>query len=102
MRHRYSCLRGKTPMEVIVQEEYRPVLLGPNTKLPQIDDIPDGTIHLIRFIRSDRKLAIFGEKFEVSKELVYSYVRAAIVTEIHRLQVYHGDGRVHGFEYQTA
>lgn len=100
MRHRYSCLRGKTPMEVIAREDYQPVLLGPNTKLPQIDDIPDGTIHLIRFIRSDRKLDVFGEKFEVSKELVYSYVRAAIVTEIHRLQVYCGDELVHVFEYR--
>jgi len=87
-------------MEVIAREDYQPVLLGPNTKLPQIDDIPDGTVHLIRFIRSDRKLDIFGEKFEVSKELVYSYVRAAIVTEIHRLQVYCGDELVHVFEYQ--
>jgi hypothetical protein len=37
-----------------------------------IDHIPDGNISLIRFIRSDRKLDIFGEKFEVSKDLVYS------------------------------
>ena len=87
-------------MEVIAQEDYKPITLGPNTKLPKIDDIPDGTIYLIRFIRSDRKLDIFGEKFEVSKDLVYSYVRAAIVTEIHRLQVYHGKELVHVFEYR--
>ena len=52
-------------MEVIAQEDYKPITLGPNTKLPQIAHIPDGTIHLIRFIRSIRKLDIFGEKFEV-------------------------------------
>ncbi len=86
-------------MEVIAQEDYKPITLGPNTKLPQIDDIPDGTIHLIRFIRSDRKLDVFGEKFEVSKELVYLYVRAVIVTEVHRLQGYRGDALVHVFEY---
>lgn len=35
---------------------------------------------IIRFIRSDRKLDIFGEKFTVSKDLVYSCVKAVIVT----------------------
>ena len=76
--------------------------LGPNTKLPKIDYIPDGTIHLVRFVRSDRKLDIFGEKFEISKELVYSYVRAAIVTDVHQLQVYLGNDLVEIFEYRLS
>jgi putative transposase len=98
--HRYSCLKGKTPLEVIATEDFRPVTLGANTKLPVIDYIPDGNISLIRFIRSDRKLDIFGEKFEVSKDLVYSYLRAIIVTEIHVLQVYLGDELIQTFEYR--
>jgi hypothetical protein len=98
--HRYSCLNGKTPTEVIERERYTPVTLGLNTRMPKIKDIPDGTIHLIRFIRRNRKLDIFGEKFEVSKELVYSYVRAEIVTEAHQLRVYRGDDCMHVFEYQ--
>jgi putative transposase len=98
--HRYSCLKGKTPFEVISTEDFRPVTLGANTKLPVIDHIPDGNISLIRFIRSDRKLDIFGEKFEVSKDLVYSYLRAIIVTEIHALQVYLGDELIQTFEYR--
>jgi len=98
--HRYSCLKGKTPFEVIAIEDFRPVTLGANTKLPVIDYIPDGNISLIRFIRSDRKLDIFGEKFEVSKDLVYSYLRAIIVTEIHALQVYLGDELIQTFEYR--
>jgi hypothetical protein len=98
--HRYSCLKGKTPLEVIAAEDFRPVTLGANTKMPVIDYIPDGNISLIRFIRSDRKLDIFGEKFEVSKDLVYSYLRAIIVTEIHALQVYLGDELIQTFEYR--
>ena len=98
--HRYSCLKGKTPFEVIATEDFRPVTLGANTRLPVIDYIPDGNISLIRFIRSDRKLDIFGEKFEVSKDLVYSYLRAIIVTEIHALQVYLGDELIQIFEYR--
>lgn len=98
--HRYSCLKGRTPNEVVQQSEFKPAKLGPNTHLPQIDFIPEGNIILIRFIRSDRKLDVFGEKFLVSKELVYSYVKATIVTEIHTLQVYAGEELVESFEYR--
>ena len=45
---------------------------------------------------------VFGEKFKVSKSLVYSYVKAVIVTEIHRLQVYLGEELVDLFEYQLT
>jgi len=98
--HRYSCLKGKTPLEVIAAEEFRPITLGPNTRLPEIDYIPDGKISLIRFIRSDRKLDIFGEKFEVRKDFVYSYVRAMVITEIHALQVYLGHELVATLDYR--
>jgi putative transposase len=98
--HRYSYLKGKTPLEVIEADEFKPLTLGPNTRMPKLDFLPDGAISLIRFIRSDRILNIFGEKFEVSKNLVYSYVRAMIVTEIHTLQVYLGEDFVQSFEYR--
>ncbi len=98
--HRYSCLKGKTPVEAAKQSNHTPIKLGPNTKLPKIDVIPEGNIILIRFIRSDRKLDVFGEKFMVSKELVYSYVKAVIVTSIHTLQIYLGNELVETFEYR--
>ena len=98
--HRYSCLRGKTPLEVIESDAFEPLTLGPNTRMPKLNFLPDGTISLIRFIRSDRILNIFGEKFEVSKDLVYSYVQAMIVTEIYTLQVYLGEDFVQSFEYR--
>ena len=97
--HRYSCLNGKTPMEVIEKADFKPIKLGGNTKLPVLDTIPDGNIILIRFIRSDRILDIFGEKFKVSKSLVYSYVKAVIVTKIHTLQLYLGEELVDTFDY---
>lgn len=98
--HRYSCLKGKTPDEFTQSYEYEPITLGPNTKIPNLDYIPDGDIILIRFIRSDRMLDIFGEKFRVSKDLVYSYVKAVIVTKAHALQVYLGEEFVEAFDYQ--
>jgi len=100
--HRYSYLNNRTPLETIEREQFKPISLGPNTKLPKLNYIPDGNIILIRFIRSNRKLDIFGEIFEVPKSLVYSYVKAVIVTEIHQLQVYLGDELVTTFEYRLT
>ena len=100
--HRYSCLKGKTPNEFTQSDGFEPRALGPNTKLPTLDEIPDGNITVIRFIRSDRILDIFGEKLKVSKDLVYSYVKAIIVTEIHQLQLYQGDELAETFDYQLS
>ena len=70
------------PLEVIKKEGFKPDKIGDNTKLPDLDTVPDGNIILIRFTRSNRLLDIFGEKFKVSKSLIYTYVKAVIVTEI--------------------
>jgi putative transposase len=100
--HRYSCLNSRTPVEVLKASGFKPVTIGANTKLPHLDYSPDGNIILIRFIRSDRILDVFGEKFKVSKYLVYSYVKAVIVTSIHTLQIYLGDEFVESFAYDLA
>ena len=100
--HRYSYLKGKTPIEFIQSNGDEPLRLGANTKLPDLDSVPDGNIILIRFIRSNRILDIFGEKFKVSKSLVYSYVKAVIVTEIHRLHLYLDEELVDSFDYQLT
>jgi hypothetical protein len=100
--HRYSCLKGKTPLEEIQKDGFKPIKIGGNTKLPDLDTVPDGNIILIRFIRSDRLLDIFGEKFKVSNNLVYSYVKAVIVTQIGSLQIYLGDDLVETFDYKLT
>jgi len=100
--HRYSCLRGKTPNEFTRSYGFEPITLGPNTKLPDLDEIADGNVILIRFIRSDRNLDIFGEKFKVSKDLVYSYVKVVIVTQIHQLQIYLANDLAETFDYQLT
>ena len=100
--HRYSCIKVKTPLEVIQKDGFKPVKIGGNTKLPYFDTVPDGNIILIRFIRSNRLLDIFGEKFKVSRSLVYSYVKAVIVTKIGSLQIYLGDELVDKMDYQLT
>jgi hypothetical protein len=74
--------------------------LPPRFKLPELSTIPDGNISLIRFIRSDRILDVFGEHFEVPRDLVYTYVRARIVTPLHHIQVYSGEELVLCLPYQ--
>ena len=98
--HRYSCLKGKTPDEFTERYSNSWAKLGANTKLPYLTQIPEGNVVLIRFIRSDRKLDIFGEKFLLPKKLIYSYVKAIIVTKIHMLQVYLEEELVAKFPYQ--
>lgn len=100
--HRYSCLKGKTALEALTASDFKPITIGANTKLPTLDFVPDGNIILIRFIRSNRILDIFGEKLKVSKDLVYSYVKAVIVTSIGTLQIYLGDELVDSLEYKLT
>lgn len=92
--HRHSRLKGKTPFQVFQESDYIPIQLSPRFTLPNIDHIPDGTISLLRFIRSKRKLNIFGEHFELPKDLIYTYVRAKIITSLHQAQIYRGDNLV--------
>lgn len=98
-QHLYSYLQGKAPETVLQNSAYKPVKLGPNTKIPVLDHIPDGNIILVRFIRSNRILDIFSEKFQVSKELVYSYVKVVINTKNRILQIYRGEDLVQTFDY---
>ena len=96
----YSCLNGKTPNQTLQEDSIGIELLPGSFQLPKEKIcIEDGYIHFFRFIRSDRQLVIFGEKFMVSKDLVYEYVKATICTEIHTLQVRHDDQLVQAFEY---
>ena len=97
--HRYSCLNGKTPLEAMAITDEEPNFLPPATKLPKLERIPNGHIILIRFIRSDRILDIFTEKFQVPENLIYCYVKAVIDTSSHSLEVYLGDDRITSFPY---
>ena len=70
--------------------------------MPDLSFIPDGNVSLVRFIRSNRQRDIFGERFEVSKDLVYTYVRAQIVTNLQAVQLYLGNDIVDTFEYRMS
>ena len=92
-KHVYSTRGGKSPNQV-EQAAHRPArLLAESHELPENLYIDPGQVHLVRFIRSDRRLDIFGQKFVMPSDLVYEYVTATIDTGAGRLFVKH-DNRV--------
>ena len=94
--HRYSTMQGKTPLEKVSGElKYLPK----DFRLPKKLSIVPGHIHLIRFIRSNRVLDIFGEKFSMPMEVEYEYVWATIDTSKDRLLVYHDSELIDEYSY---
>ena len=84
--HHYSTLRGMTPNQKCSGGIK---LLPASFRLPEKLVISPGYIHLIRFIRSDGVLDIFGEKYIMPGDVEYEYVRATIDTAKEKLFVYH-------------
>jgi len=94
--HRYSTLNGKTPKE---KASLDLKLLPLDFKLPEKLSIASGHIHLIRFIRSNRILDVFGEKFPMPIEVEYEYVWATINTAEETLSIYHDSELIEKFDY---
>jgi len=96
--HRYSTLEGKTPSEKMTGDiKYLPS----DFKLPSKLGISPGYVHLVRFIRSNRILDIFGEKFSMPVELEYEYVWVTIDTgkETSPLSIYHDSILIDTMDY---
>jgi len=98
--YRYSTIHGKTPMKVM--SEYKDSIL----KLPQDyqfdkdKGLSEGFIHIVRLIRSDRKLDIFGEKFILPKETVYEYVWCTIDVKEQKLRIFLDNKQIEEFDYK--
>lgn len=59
-----------------------------------------GRYHLVRFIRSNLKLNIFGEIFSVAPELQYEYVVATVDVKEQKLKLSLGHTQVDEFKYK--
>jgi len=102
-KYRYSKLGGKTPLKA---------LAATNTKLrfPVEDKAPKhrmkkpetGKYHLVRLIRSDLKLNIFGEIFSVPPELKLEYVVATINVKEQKLKLFLDKIQVDEFSYKLS
>jgi hypothetical protein len=88
--YRYSKLKGRTPQAAFEQS-------GEVIRFPDRTDAPrcplpkphSGSYHLVRFIRSDRVLDVFGERFQLPPETAYEYVVATIdvASQVMRVQI---------------
>jgi hypothetical protein len=92
--HRYSTLKGRFPNEAVKGSVK---LLDRNFELPAKLIIHPGYVHLVRFIRSNRTLDIFGEKYILPIE--YEYVMATIDTSNEMLKVFLDDELIEEFPY---
>ena len=59
-----------------------------------------GRFHVVRLIRSDRRISIFGERFPVAPELQYEYVVATIDVKEQRLKLFTDRVQVDEFDYR--
>ena len=88
-QYRYSALAGKTPLAVLaasaVSLQFPPTPEPPTHPLPKPEK---GRYHLVRFIRSEGILDVFGEHFAAPPAAVYEYVRATVDVARQRLGVY--------------
>ena len=87
--YRYSKLGGKTPLKALA-------MMKPRLRFPEQEATPrhplkrpeEGRYHLVRLIRSNLKLDIFGERFAVAPELMYEYVVATIDVKEQKLKLF--------------
>jgi putative transposase len=100
LNYRYSAHNNQTPIEVHKRNGIDSYL-DPTCEIPDVIPLIEGEIKLIRFIRSDRKLNIFGETFLVKSELVYHYVEAVISITAQALKVYRDNQLIQEFVYQV-
>jgi len=97
--HCYSVLKGATPQAFEATSGFRANLLDSAFSLEDLTYKREGKIHLIRFIRSDKVLHVFGEVFLVKPDCQYEYVKATIDVKEQSLRVFLFDEIVQEFEY---
>jgi len=88
-RYRPSALKGQTPLAVLNSTQA-------TLRFPTVESAPkhplvkpeDGTYNVIRFIRSDGTMHIFGEQIKVPPNLIYEYALATIDVKEQILKLY--------------
>jgi transposase InsO family protein len=99
--YRYSKLQGRTPTQSL--DLATTPLRWPSTKAAPrapLSKPRQGRYHLVRYIRSDRRLDVFGEPIEMPIEATYEYVVATIVVAQQKLQIRIGDKLIDQINYR--
>ena len=99
--YRYSKLKGKTPLKAFAAMEKKLVFPSKsNAPKHPLDKPEEGYYHLVRFIRSECRLNIFGEMFPVPPETQYEYVVATVDVKEQRLKLFRDTVQVEEYHYQ--
>lgn len=99
--YRYSKIKGRTPLEALAGMQKKWVF-------PSKSDAPrhplekpqEGCYHLVRFIRSNCRLSIFGEMFSAPPESQYEYVVATIDVKEQKLKLYLDTIQIEEYDYR--
>ena len=100
-KYRYSKLKGDTPLKALAASNVQlrfPAEADPpkhRLKKPEI-----GKYNVVRLIRSDLKLNIFGECFSVPAETELEYVVATIDVKEQKLKLFLDQKQVEEFDYK--
>ncbi len=100
-RYRYSKLGGKTPLKALTATQVKLRFPVQEEKPQQRMQKPEtGRYHLVRLIRRDLKLNIFGELFSVPPEAKLEYVVATIDVKEQKLKLFLDKTQVDEFDYK--
>lgn len=100
-KYRYSKIKGDTPLKALAASNAKlrfPTVEEPpryRQKKPEI-----GKYHVVRLIRSDLKLNVFGECFSVPPETMLEYVVATIDVKDQKLKLFLDKKQVDEFDYK--
>ena len=99
--YRYSKIKGKTPLKALAEKKAK-LIFPSKSYAPKhpLEKPEDGHYHLVRFIRSDCRLNIFGEMFPAPPQTQYEYVVATIDVKEQKLKLYLDTIQVEEYKYQ--
>jgi len=100
-KYRYSKLKGGTPLKALLDSNAK-LRFPPNEEPPKhrLEKPEEGKYHIVRLIRSDQKLNLFGELFQVPPEARYEYVVATIDVKEQRLKLFLDKIQIEEFDYK--
>jgi putative transposase len=99
--YRYSKIKGKTPLKALADMEKK-LIFPSKSHVPRhpLNKPDEGCYHLVRFIRSDCRLNIFGEMFSAPPETQYEYVVAIIDVKEQKLKLFLDMIQIEEYKYQ--
>jgi putative transposase len=99
--YRYSKLQGQTPFTALARAG-RPLTFPPQEEAPRhpLEKPEAGRYHLVRFIRSDLRVNIFGELFSAPPETQYEYVVATVDVAEQKLKLFLDKLQIAEYDYR--